>query len=276
MVYWTTILITNKIRIDLQSQSRQINTTKLLQCISITNIIILLSFCILYTIVYIEAFFTTNTNVDSLFIFNQSNWKGNFSYFFCAANIGFLTIIAFIISFYQRIKFERKIKQNQDQLEQIIQDQQHAIQINTEQFLQANLLENQYDEDYEFEKQQSIQNILQIQKYKSFIKNDEQQQIEQEQHEQNINNNIVQQNSQEISHIENNQNISIQKNQQTINNSLLSNTNEIQKEFCPICYDEFSLQKKIIRLKCNHEYHSMCIRDWGFQNPKCPLCRQLI
>jgi hypothetical protein len=43
-------------------------------------------------------------------------------------------------------------------------------------------------------------------------------------------------------------------------------------ENCPICIMEFS-GEKVLRLRCEHKFHSQCIRDWNLANPSCPVCR---
>ena len=43
---------------------------------------------------------------------------------------------------------------------------------------------------------------------------------------------------------------------------------------CAICFDDFKLNKTIIQLKCNHNYHINCIKEWLCDNSdKCPLCK---
>ena len=42
---------------------------------------------------------------------------------------------------------------------------------------------------------------------------------------------------------------------------------------CTICLEEFNNDEEIIKLKCNHLFHSKCIDDWIKKNQSCPLCR---
>ena len=43
---------------------------------------------------------------------------------------------------------------------------------------------------------------------------------------------------------------------------------------CTICFDEFELNQTVIQLKCNHNYHINCIKEWLCNNSnKCPLCK---
>ena len=42
---------------------------------------------------------------------------------------------------------------------------------------------------------------------------------------------------------------------------------------CTICLEEFNNDEEIIKLKCNHLFHSKCIDDWIEKNQSCPLCR---
>ena len=47
-----------------------------------------------------------------------------------------------------------------------------------------------------------------------------------------------------------------------------------QKE-CLICIGEFENGEKLARLKCNHCYHDLCLKDW-IKKAKgifCPLCQ---
>lgn len=45
---------------------------------------------------------------------------------------------------------------------------------------------------------------------------------------------------------------------------------------CPICCETFQVNEEAMFLKCNHFYHTQCIKQWfEFQN-MCPLCRQTV
>lgn len=45
-------------------------------------------------------------------------------------------------------------------------------------------------------------------------------------------------------------------------------------ESCVICLEDFKDTDKVIMLRCNHLFHSVCIPEWlRQQNPSCPTCR---
>lgn len=44
---------------------------------------------------------------------------------------------------------------------------------------------------------------------------------------------------------------------------------------CPICLDN-NTAKTVIKLDCNHHFHSECMSRWYIKNKSCPLCRQII
>jgi len=41
---------------------------------------------------------------------------------------------------------------------------------------------------------------------------------------------------------------------------------------CQICQCEFTEDEEVKTLKCNHEYHTMCVDPWLKENDTCPLC----
>lgn len=49
-------------------------------------------------------------------------------------------------------------------------------------------------------------------------------------------------------------------------------------EECSICLDYLSKDNKIIKLECDHIYHSECIKEWLLRDKdnNCPLCRNNI
>jgi len=55
-------------------------------------------------------------------------------------------------------------------------------------------------------------------------------------------------------------------------------------ERCAICMTEFRITKSpsgfkkrnIIILKCNHKYHTECIKEWCNSSPFCPTCKKVI
>ena len=42
---------------------------------------------------------------------------------------------------------------------------------------------------------------------------------------------------------------------------------------CSICHNSYSVEDKITRLACGHLFHYNCIKEWGYYNPSCPLCK---
>ncbi|KAJ6233203.1 e3 ubiquitin-protein ligase ring1-like [Anaeramoeba flamelloides] len=46
-----------------------------------------------------------------------------------------------------------------------------------------------------------------------------------------------------------------------------------QKETCPICFDEYRLEDKIIKLLCSHNFHEACCTTWLKEHSTCPICR---
>ncbi|XP_059285879.1 probable E3 ubiquitin-protein ligase ZFP1 [Lycium ferocissimum] len=44
-------------------------------------------------------------------------------------------------------------------------------------------------------------------------------------------------------------------------------------EICPICHVEFEHEQTIGTLRCGHEYHSNCIKQWLLRKKDCPMCR---
>jgi hypothetical protein len=48
--------------------------------------------------------------------------------------------------------------------------------------------------------------------------------------------------------------------------------NELKE--CPICIQEFDLEDDSTIIKCNHIFHSNCIKIWLCEESnKCPICR---
>ena len=43
---------------------------------------------------------------------------------------------------------------------------------------------------------------------------------------------------------------------------------------CPICFEDYNNDDNIYNLKCNHIFHSNCLRDIALHNAICPLCRK--
>uniref|UniRef100_M1A1W9 RING-type E3 ubiquitin transferase n=1 Tax=Solanum tuberosum TaxID=4113 RepID=M1A1W9_SOLTU len=45
------------------------------------------------------------------------------------------------------------------------------------------------------------------------------------------------------------------------------------KEICAICQAEFEHEESIGTLRCGHEYHTGCIKQWLLRKKDCPMCR---
>lgn len=51
----------------------------------------------------------------------------------------------------------------------------------------------------------------------------------------------------------------------------------INQKTCSICLEEYKKNDKVFFTKCNHLFHSECIRSWlNINNRTCPLCRQFL
>jgi len=42
---------------------------------------------------------------------------------------------------------------------------------------------------------------------------------------------------------------------------------------CAICLGDLEYHSLVARIECGHMFHEDCIRQWGLQNPVCPVCR---
>jgi len=67
------------------------------------------------------------------------------------------------------------------------------------------------------------------------------------------------------------------KNKNLIFNQISLKINyDINLDVCAICYTDYKLNSKIRKIiKCNHNYHEHCIKEWiiEYNNKTCPLCR---
>lgn len=45
---------------------------------------------------------------------------------------------------------------------------------------------------------------------------------------------------------------------------------------CLICLESFNQGETVIRLKCNHYYHTQCIYTWFEKKMTCPLCDEIL
>ncbi len=45
---------------------------------------------------------------------------------------------------------------------------------------------------------------------------------------------------------------------------------------CLICLESFKDKETVIRLKCNHYYHTHCIYTWFEKKQTCPICDEIL
>ena len=61
-------------------------------------------------------------------------------------------------------------------------------------------------------------------------------------------------------------------NQENFTADIISKLNTENKQ-CMICFDDFEVGQKFIRLPCFHLFHSHEISHWFERNKTCPMCR---
>jgi len=42
---------------------------------------------------------------------------------------------------------------------------------------------------------------------------------------------------------------------------------------CTICFEDYQIGDIIVKLKCGHQLHKQCAKEWLSENPTCPVCR---
>jgi E3 ubiquitin-protein ligase RNF115/126 len=42
---------------------------------------------------------------------------------------------------------------------------------------------------------------------------------------------------------------------------------------CCVCYDNFEIDNKLVKLECSHSFHKDCIENWLNMHNTCPVCR---
>ena len=52
--------------------------------------------------------------------------------------------------------------------------------------------------------------------------------------------------------------------------------NDNTDEICIIGLNNFTKDEIIIKLKCNHYYHTHCIYAWFEKKPTCPICDDIL
>ena len=48
------------------------------------------------------------------------------------------------------------------------------------------------------------------------------------------------------------------------------------RSFCSICFEDYEQGISIIKLKCNHIFHKLCLEHWVKEQIYCPICRDTI
>ena len=66
-------------------------------------------------------------------------------------------------------------------------------------------------------------------------------------------------------------------NKPDIQEYILDDNLKTNDEFmCIICLDKFKYKETVIRIKCNHYYHTQCIYTWFEKKKTCPLCDEIL
>ena len=61
-----------------------------------------------------------------------------------------------------------------------------------------------------------------------------------------------------------------------INKYQKNSDDDTNNNSCIVCLEDFKNGEKITRLKCQHQFHVKCIREWLLINGTCPICRQTV
>ena len=53
---------------------------------------------------------------------------------------------------------------------------------------------------------------------------------------------------------------------------------EIKKynEECSMCLSPMLQTDKVVKLKCGHAFHKLCLSLWYLKEPTCPMCREFV
>jgi hypothetical protein len=49
---------------------------------------------------------------------------------------------------------------------------------------------------------------------------------------------------------------------------------EGESELCAICQHDFADNDELLKLRCHHQFHEVCLGPWLDRNTTCPLCKQ--
>ncbi|KAF4353078.1 E3 ubiquitin-protein ligase At3g02290-like [Cannabis sativa] len=64
---------------------------------------------------------------------------------------------------------------------------------------------------------------------------------------------------------------------QVIVKTRISNVQEEEeKEECPTCLDEYTVDNPKIMTKCRHHFHLSCIYEWQERSNLCPVCQRVM
>ena len=52
----------------------------------------------------------------------------------------------------------------------------------------------------------------------------------------------------------------------------------LMNEICVICRENFTTESRVVVLRCGHDYHEKCFRDWVVDKDisPCPLCQKQV
>ncbi|KAF6139119.1 hypothetical protein GIB67_009962 [Kingdonia uniflora] len=57
--------------------------------------------------------------------------------------------------------------------------------------------------------------------------------------------------------------------------NIIGEGNEARNAECSICLKTLG-NAEVTEMPCNHEYHSICLRDWLSTRNTCPICRHVL
>jgi hypothetical protein len=56
----------------------------------------------------------------------------------------------------------------------------------------------------------------------------------------------------------------------------VDNISDYANQSCTICCSEYNVGDEVSKLHCDHIFHYNCIKQWGYYNQSCPLCKTSI
>ncbi|XP_050441549.1 E3 ubiquitin-protein ligase RNF126-A isoform X2 [Adelges cooleyi] len=63
---------------------------------------------------------------------------------------------------------------------------------------------------------------------------------------------------------------------QEIPTALISQDHLDSKLQCSVCWEDFKIEEKVLKLACEHMYHNDCITPWLELHGTCPICRKYL